>query len=240
MPRFALILIAFFCMSCTKNDTVVIQDPTDVPVILAEVSQRETAVHEAAHAVVVAATTGPSHVQSIVVRIACCGGGLSGEAGYTDVSMSLVGMTPGLLRGLIAGMLAGRAADIRFFGGPTAGSSGDVEKANIAAWFLVNESGLLAEERGGFLIFPKECAPNFVLKEVNRELVRADAHAKALVAANADLIQEVAEEIMRQPVQDGARTLPGDAFAAFLKQRTLVIAVAPPEPPSPEGAEEPK
>jgi ATP-dependent Zn protease len=240
--RIALFFLALgvLCTSCiTLQVTPQIESTT--PMIVPEKLQWEVAYHEAAHAVAMAGVFGPQYVQDVVVRSEVP----EEDLGHMEHASIAMHESVTALRGRMVVAFAGREMEIVVNGEPTAGASGDIANANMMAWHLVVTSGLLAEERGSFMIIGNisQSTPEMRAR-VDMELNSADMYAFAFVKKNQALIRDLASEIMGQKLVDGSRTLSHEKFLAFMKGKKIKVPEMPKEvseePSATDGAAVPE
>jgi ATP-dependent Zn protease len=200
------------------------EGPRDRSIDVAE--QQRVAVHEAGHAIVVAVLLGPQEIEEIEVRTEVHSGGHYGLCDTRDHNRM---RTRRDILNEAAIFLGGRAADKLVNGAPTEGAGSDLGNVTEMVRRMHLSSGL----GDSLLVRSWSEAPQAVRDAVERDINAANACAEAIVAANRDAVVDLATRLMGVPEDDGARTLSGDDFRAFLGDRALAAPPADGAKPPP-------
>lgn len=177
-------------------------------------AQEKTARHEFGHAVARAYLMGSAMVHSIEVSAVRIPRKL---LGMSHPNMPLLQMTADQIRRDVADSYAGRMVDELLYGAPDAGATHDISYATGAIWEMYLKNGL-----GGVVqSLERNEAPEWMVAAVKKELEDADHCGRAVVAANIDVIRELADFLLDEPVSDGKRIVSGAEFRAFLVDRPL-------------------
>ncbi len=179
-----------------------------------ESEQRHVAAHEMGHAVVTAYLLGADDVLRVDVYASLRPDGLYGLTDTRDHNR--LETADDIMRES-AVFMGGRAADKIVNGAPTNGAGSDLGHVNDMIWNMHLVSGL----GGSLLVRSRSDAPSSVETQVEHDIDASNACAEAIVAANREEVVQLADLIMRVPVEDGARVLSGDAIRAFLREHPL-------------------
>jgi cell division protease FtsH len=200
---------------------------------LSDDERRLTAIHEAGHAIVAAGTPGGMAVQKVTIiprGIGALGFTLyrNDEERYTQSREQLVAM--------MISAYGGRAAEELVFGQINTGAANDISQATDIARRMVTELGMseslgpvnyAGERRNPFGFGGRQRefdvsddTQRAVDSEVRALLEDAQNRARSLLKQNRDVLEEMAEALLRD------ETLSGDALAMYLsKVRRLELAV---------------
>ena len=184
--------------------------------LLTESEKNRIAVHEAGHAVVVAATSGPDRLDRITIFSR---GGQLGSTRVLDGDDSAL-FTETQLYNQMTQALAGAAAEMIRFGEASSGTEGDLEKAtsialDIAARYGMSEElgpvRMLAHDVDGFLGGSQKIAdlsPGLHERldaEVRRLTEEARDRAWAILEANDEVLSELTDALLESEHVEGAK-----------------------------------
>ena len=200
--------------------------------ILSSEEKRNTAYHEAGHALVAGLTPGtdPVHKVTIIPRGMALGvtQQVPNEDRYT--------LTKDYILKRLAVMFGGRVAEEIVLGHTTTGAGDDIEKATELARRMVCEWGM--SEKLGPMTFGKKDEQIFLgrdftqMKEYSEKtaveidtevrgiIMGAYGRAKALLQANIEVLHKMAEHLLEKEVLDGAEVT--DMIQRFGKDTTAV------------------
>ena len=215
--------------------------------ILSEEEKRNTAYHEAGHALVAAMTPGtdPLHKVTIIPRGMALG--LTMQLPIDDKHT----YTKTYLEGTLTVLMGGRSAEEIFLGHITTGAGNDIERASEIARKMVCDWGMSAlgplafgkKEEAIFL--GREIAQHrdysedtaiHIDQEVRRIVTAAYENARNLLENNRDTLERIAQALLEREVLDAAE------LKLILEGKPLPEKVqpAPPSPPQPLPGAEPK
>ncbi len=200
--------------------------------ILSSEEKRNTAYHEAGHALVAGLTPGtdPVHKVTIIPRGMALGvtQQVPNEDRYT--------LTKDYILKRLAVMFGGRVAEEIVLGHTTTGAGDDIEKATELAHRMVCEWGM--SEKLGPMTFGKKDEQIFLGRdftqmkeysektaveidtEVHGIIMHAYERAKALLQANIEVLHKMAERLLEKEVLDGAEVT--DIIQRFGKDTSTV------------------
>lgn len=181
--------------------------------------QTKVAIHEAGHAVVGAYLYGDDYVLYLGVNEKV-DEGVYGATGFKNPAQ--LGDASDLRRDVIVSM-AGRAGDVIVGRGPNVGASGDLEEANDRLNAMYGIAGL----GGSFLVRDPKQLPPAMLAAIEAELVAANACAEAIVMANAETVQAVADALLASGEGDSEINMDRETFVKLMHQ----LGVRQPDPP---------
>ena len=213
--------------------------------ILSEEEKRNTAYHEAGHALVAAMTPGadPLHKVTIIPRGMALG--VTMQLPIDDKHT----YTKGYLEGILTVLMGGRTAEEIFLGHITTGAGNDIERATDVARQMVCDWGM---SELGPLSFGKKEEAIFLGREIAQHrdysedtAIRIDHEVKKIVTqaydsargilqTNREALERIAQALLEREVLDAAE------LKLLLEGKPLPekIRPAPPSPPQPlPGAE---
>jgi len=215
--------------------------------ILSEEEKRNTAYHEAGHALVAAMTPGtdPLHKVTIIPRGMALG--LTMQLPIDDKHT----YTKTYLEGTLIVLMGGRSAEEIFLGHITTGAGNDIERATEIARKMVCDWGMSAlgplafgkKEEAIFL--GREIAQHrdysedtaiHIDQEVRRIVTAGYEGARAILENNRDTLERIAAALLEREVLDAVE------LKLLLENKPLPEKVrpAPPSPPQPLPGAEPK
>jgi cell division protease FtsH len=187
--------------------------------LMTDEERRRIAYHESAHVLVAAAKGRLAEVPR--VSVAAHGHTLGHTAARTWGERTLI--TRGELQAEMATLLGGMAAEELIFGEPSTGSEADLERATGIAHMMVGRYGmteavgkvpLLRNEGSGFLgsdMVPAETVGPNELTALHAETARlvdqADVEARAVLARNGDVLEELVGLLLEHESMEGDRLL---------------------------------
>jgi hypothetical protein len=185
--------------------------------VYTETSLHEIAVHEAAHAVAIAAYYGVPIVTDIHIHVRTPDG--SGHDHIGVVESNRPGSTnPSDVQPRIIVSEIGKIAE-GMLTSASPGDGTDQEHARDSAWLLYT----FPPWRIGRWRYDPETAPQHIKEKVALEIEAADRCSKKMITANRQLILEVAALILRQPTVNGLRTVDHGEFVRFMSGRRIAI-----------------
>lgn len=177
----------------------------------------ETAVHEAGHAIAIAAYHGADTVTDVHVHVRTPDGSGHDHIGVVENTRSACVHPRDVLPRIVVsriGILAEKALTSGTDGGET-----DLENATDTAWLLYTRHAW----RIGRWQYDPETAPSQIHAKVQAEIAAGDRCAERMIAANKQLILDFAAFIMRQPTVDGLKTVDHDEFVRFMAGRRISV-----------------
>ncbi len=238
-----LVFMADFEMSKDK----VLMGVERKSMILSEEEKRNTAYHEAGHALVAAMTPGtdPLHKVTIIPRGMALG--LTMQLPIDDKHT----YTKTYLEGTLVVLMGGRSAEEIFLGHITTGAGNDIERATEIAWKMVCDWGMSSlgplafgkKEEAIFL--GREIAQHrdysedtaiHIDQEVRRIVTAGYESARSILENNRETLERIAQALLEREVLDAAE------LKLLLENNPLPEKVrpAPPSPPQPLPGAEPK
>jgi len=215
--------------------------------ILSEEEKRNTAYHEAGHALVAAMTPGadPLHKVTIIPRGMALG--VTMQLPIDDKHT----YTKGFLEAQLAVLMGGRVAEEIFLGHITTGAGNDIERATDIARQMVCDWGM---SELGPLSFGKKEEAIFLGREiaqhrdysedtairidheVKKIVTRAYDSARSILQINREALERIAQALLEREVLDAAE------LKLLLEGKPLgeKSRPAPPSPPQPVPGAEPK
>jgi cell division protease FtsH len=215
--------------------------------ILSDEEKKNTAYHEAGHALVAAMTPGtdPLHKVTIIPRGMALG--LTMQLPIDDKHT----YTKSYLEGTLTVLMGGRTAEEIFLGHITTGAGNDIERATEIARKMVCDWGM---SDLGPLAFGKKEEAIFLGREIAQHrdysedtAIRIDQEVRRIVTAayegahnlllnNRDTLERIAQALLEREVLDAAE------LKLLLENKPLPEKVrpAPPTPPQPLPGAEPK
>ena len=215
--------------------------------ILSEDEKRNTAYHEAGHALVAAITPGtdPLHKVTIIPRGMALG--LTMQLPIDDKHT----YTKTYLEGTLTVLMGGRCAEEIFLGHITTGAGNDIERATDIARKMVCEWGMsslgplaygkkeeaifLGREIAQHRDFSEDTAIR-IDQEVHRIVTTAYTNARGILENNRDILERIALALLDREVLDAVE------LKLLMDNKPLPEKVrpAPPSPPQPLPGAEPK
>jgi cell division protease FtsH len=238
-----LVFMADFEMSKDK----VLMGVERKSMILSEEEKRNTAYHEAGHALVAAMTPGtdPLHKVTIIPRGMALG--LTMQLPIDDKHT----YTKTYLEGTLTVLMGGRTAEEIFLGHITTGAGNDIERATDIARKMVCDWGMsslgplafgkkeeaifLGREIAQHRDFSEDTAVH-IDQEVHRIVTSAYNNAYSLLENNKETLERIAQALLEREVLDASE------LKLLLENKPLPekIRPAPPSPPQPLPGAEPK
>src|SRR6201982_36209 len=183
--------------------------------ILSDEEKKNTAYHEAGHAIVAAMTPGADPVHKVTIIPRGMALGLTMQL-PTDDKHSY---TKEHLEGMLAVLMGGRTAEEMFLGHITTGAGNDIERAtdiarNMVCEWGMSELGPLAFGKKDEAIFlGREIAQHRdysedtaiqIDKEVRRIVNAAYEKARGILSDNRDVLERIAQALLEREVIDAA------------------------------------
>ncbi len=209
--------------------------------ILSDEEKRNTAFHEAGHALVAAMTPGADPVHKVTIIPRGMALGLTMQLPEADKHT----YTKEYLEGMLAVLMGGRTAEEIFLGHITTGAGNDIERATDIARNMVCEWGM---SQLGPLAFGKKEEAIFLGREIaqhrdfsedtalqiDKEVKRIvnDAYQKAhsILETNRDTLDRVAQALLEREVLDA------NEVKMLMEGKTLPEKPRTPPPTTPQGA----
>ncbi|MFM2153253.1 MAG: ATP-dependent metalloprotease FtsH, partial [Pseudomonadota bacterium] len=219
--------------------------------IMSDKEKKNTAVHEAGHAIVAQSLPGcdPVHKVTIIPR-----GRALGVTQTLPVEDRLSHYKAQLLD-VIAMMMGGRIAEELVFGDYSSGASNDIERATSLARAMVCEWGM--SEKMGPLAFGHEEGEVFLGRqmgdrskdyseataqeidgEVRRIVLAQYEKAKGILVEKRDALERLAEALMEYETLDAEEVTLVVAGGRLVKERPAPRVAPAPKPPEPKRREE--
>jgi cell division protease FtsH len=216
--------------------------------ILSEEEKRNTAYHEAGHALVAAKTPGtdPLHKVTIIPRGMALG--LTMQLPIDDKHT----YTKDYLEGTLAVLMGGRSAEEIFLGHITTGAGNDIERATeiarkmVCDWGMSSLGPLAFGKKEEAIFLGREIAQHRdysedtairIDQEVRRIVTKAYESARHILETNHDVLERVAQALLDREVLDAAE------IGLLMEGKPLpekVRPAPPPQPPQPLPGAEPK
>lgn len=177
----------------------------------------KTAVHEAGHALAIAAYYGTPVVTDVHIHVRTPDG-----SGHDHIGV-VMSDRPGSVHPsdvqprIIVSEIGEIAEEMLAFGSRDGGL--DQEHARDSAWLLYTHQSW----RVGRWIYEPETAPRHIKEKVDLEIAAADRCAEKMVTANKQLILDIATLITQQPVVNGLKTVDHDEFVRFMAGRRISV-----------------
>jgi cell division protease FtsH len=238
-----LVMMADFEMSKDK----VLMGVERKSMILSEEEKRNTAYHEAGHALVAAMTPGtdPLHKVTIIPRGMALG--LTMQLPIDDKHT----YTKTYLEGTLTVLMGGRTAEEIFLGHITTGAGNDIERATdiarkmVCDWGMSSLGPLAYGKKEEAIFLGREIAQHRdysedtairIDQEVHRIVTTAYNNARGILENNRDTLERIALALLDREVLDAAE------LKLLLENKPLPEKVrpAPPSPPQPVPGAEPK
>jgi cell division protease FtsH len=238
-----LVFMADFEMSKDK----VLMGVERKSMILSEEEKRNTAYHEAGHALVAAMTPGtdPLHKVTIIPRGMALG--LTMQLPIDDKHT----YTKTYLEGTLVVLMGGRSAEEIFLGHITTGAGNDIERATeiarkmVCDWGMSSLGPLAFGKKEEAIFLGREIAQHrdysedtaiHIDQEVRRIVTAGYESARSILENNRETLERIAQALLEREVLDAAE------LKLLLENKPLPEKVrpAPPSPPQPLPGAEPK
>ena len=238
-----LVMMADFEMSKDK----VLMGVERKSMILSEEEKRNTAFHEAGHALVAAITPGtdPLHKVTIIPRGMALG--LTMQLPIDDKHT----YTKTYLEGTLTVLMGGRCAEEIFLGHITTGAGNDIERATdisrkmVCDWGMSSLGPLAYGKKEEAIFLGREIAQHRdysedtairIDQEVHRIVTTAYNNARGILENNRDTLERIAMALLDREVLDATE------LKLLMENKPLPEKVrpAPPSPPQPLPGAEPK
>ncbi len=175
-----------------------------------------TAVHEAGHAIAIAAFHGVDIVYDIDIHVRTPDG-----SGHPHIGVVNNGRTvPTHPRDVRKHLIVSRIGIIaeRMLTGSETGGGGDLENARTTAWMLYTHAPWRSRQG----VHDRATAPRQVHEKVELEIAAADRCAEAMVRANEGLIRSLARLIVAQPTRGTVKIVDKELFRLFMTKQDIV------------------
>jgi cell division protease FtsH len=238
-----LVIMADFEMSKDK----VLMGVERKSMILSDEEKRNTAYHEAGHALVAAMTPGtdPLHKVTIIPRGMALG--LTMQLPIDDKHT----YTKTYLEGTLVVLMGGRSAEEIFLGHITTGAGNDIERATeiarkmVCDWGMSSLGPLAFGKKEEAIFLGREIAQHrdysedtaiHIDQEVRRIVTAGYESARSILENNRDTLERIAAALLEREVLDAVE------LKLLLENKPLPEKVrpAPPSPPQPAPSAEPK
>jgi cell division protease FtsH len=209
--------------------------------ILSDEEKKNTAYHEAGHALIAAMTPGADPVHKVTIIPRGMALGLTMQLPEADKHT----YTKEYLEGMLAVLMGGRTAEEIFLGHITTGAGNDIERATDIARNMVCEWGMshlgplaygkkeeaifLGREIAQHRDFSEDTALQ-IDKEVKRIVSEAYEKAQNIVQSNRDTLERIALALLEREVLDA------NEVKMLMEGKALPEKPRTPPPPPPQGA----
>jgi cell division protease FtsH len=209
--------------------------------ILSDEEKKNTAYHEAGHALVAATTPGADPVHKVTIIPRGMALGLTMQLPEADKHT----YTKDYLEGMLAVLMGGRTAEEIFLGHITTGAGNDIERATDIARNMVCEWGMstlgplafgkkeeaifLGREIAQHRDFSEDTALQ-IDKEVKRIVSEAYDKAYSILQSNRDTLEHIAQALLDREVLDA------NEVRLLMEGKPLPEKIKTPPPPPPQGA----
>ena len=181
--------------------------------ILSDEEKKNTAYHEAGHALIAAMTPGADPVHKVTIIPRGMALGLTMQLPEADKHT----YTKEYLEGMLAVLMGGRTAEEIFLGHITTGAGNDIERATdiarnmVCEWGMSNMGPLAYGKKEEAIFLGREIAQHRDLSEdtalhidmeVKRIVNEAYAKARSIVEANRDTLENIAQALLVREVLD--------------------------------------
>jgi cell division protease FtsH len=209
--------------------------------ILSDEEKKNTAYHEAGHALIAAMTPGADPVHKVTIIPRGMALGLTMQLPEADKHT----YTKEYLEGMLAVLMGGRTAEEIFLGHITTGAGNDIERATdiarnmVCEWGMSNLGPLAYGKKEEAIFLGREIAQHrdfsedtalHIDKEVKRIVNEAYEKARSIVEANRNTLENIAQALLIREVLDA------NEVKMLMEGKTLPDK--PPTPPTtpPQGA----
>jgi cell division protease FtsH len=209
--------------------------------ILSDEEKKNTAYHEAGHALVAATTPGADPVHKVTIIPRGMALGLTMQLPEADKHT----YTKDYLEGMLAVLMGGRTAEEIFLGHITTGAGNDIERATDIARNMVCEWGMstlgplafgkkeeaifLGREIAQHRDFSEDTALQ-IDKEVKRIVSEAYDKAYSILQSNRDTLEHIAQALLDREVLDA------NEVRLLMEGKPLPEKIKTPPTPPPQGA----
>ncbi len=181
--------------------------------ILSDEEKKNTAYHEAGHALIAAITPGADPVHKVTIFPRGMALGLTMQLPEADKHT----YTKEYLEGMLAVLMGGRTAEEIFLGHLTTGAGNDIERATdiarnmVCEWGMSNMGPLAYGKKEEAIFLGREIAQHrdfsedtalHIDMEVKRIVNDAYAKARSLVESNRDTLERIAQALLVREVLD--------------------------------------
>jgi cell division protease FtsH len=209
--------------------------------ILSDEEKKNTAYHEAGHALIAAMTPGADPVHKVTIIPRGMALGLTMQLPEADKHT----YTKEYLEGMLAVLMGGRTAEEIFLGHITTGAGNDIERATdiarnmVCEWGMSNMGPLAYGKKEEAIFLGREIAQHRdfsedtalqIDKEVKRIVSEAYEKAQSIVQANRDTLEHIALALLEREVLDA------NEVKMLMEGKTLPEKPRTPPTPPPQGA----
>jgi cell division protease FtsH len=209
--------------------------------ILSDEEKKNTAYHEAGHALIAAMTPGADPVHKVTIIPRGMALGLTMQLPEADKHT----YTKEYLEGMLAVLMGGRTAEEIFLGHITTGAGNDIERATdiarnmVCEWGMSNMGPLAYGKKEEAIFLGREIAQHRdfsedtalqIDKEVKRIVSEAYEKAQSIVQANRNTLECIALALLEREVLDA------NEVKMLMEGKTLPEKPRTPPPPPPQGA----
>jgi cell division protease FtsH len=209
--------------------------------ILSDEEKKNTAYHEAGHALVAAMTPGADPVHKVTIIPRGMALGLTMQLPEADKHT----YTKEFLEGTLAVLMGGRTAEEIFLGHITTGAGNDIERATdiarnmVCEWGMSNLGPLAYGKKEEAIFLGREIAQHRdfsedtalqIDKEVKRIVSEAYAKAQSLLSTNRDTLDRIAMALLEREVLDA------NEVKMLMEGKPLPEKPRTPPTPPPQGA----
>jgi cell division protease FtsH len=209
--------------------------------ILSDEEKKNTAYHEAGHALIAAMTPGADPVHKVTIIPRGMALGLTMQLPEADKHT----YTKEYLEGMLAVLMGGRTAEEIFLGHITTGAGNDIERATdiarnmVCEWGMSNMGPLAYGKKEEAIFLGREIAQHRdfsedtalqIDREVKRIVSEAYEKARSIVEANRNTLESIALALLVREVLDA------NEVKMLMEGKTLPDKPPTPPPPPPQGA----
>ena len=209
--------------------------------ILSDEEKKNTAYHEAGHALIAAMTPGADPVHKVTIIPRGMALGLTMQLPEADKHT----YTKEYLEGMLAVLMGGRTAEEIFLGHITTGAGNDIERATdiarnmVCEWGMSNMGPLAYGKKEEAIFLGREIAQHrdfsedtalHIDKEVKRIVNEAYEKARSIVEANRSTLENIALALLEREVLDA------NEVRMLMEGKTLPEKPRTPPTPPPQGA----
>jgi cell division protease FtsH len=209
--------------------------------ILSDEEKKNTAYHEAGHALIAAMTPGADPVHKVTIIPRGMALGLTMQLPEADKHT----YTKEYLEGMLAVLMGGRTAEEIFLGHITTGAGNDIERATdiarnmVCEWGMSNMGPLAYGKKEEAIFLGREIAQHRdfsedtalqIDKEVKRIVSEAYEKAQSIVQSNRDTLERIALALLEREVLDA------NEVKMLMEGKTLPEKPRTPPNPPPQAA----
>jgi cell division protease FtsH len=209
--------------------------------ILSDEEKKNTAYHEAGHALIAAMTPGADPVHKVTIIPRGMALGLTMQLPEADKHT----YTKEYLEGMLAVLMGGRTAEEIFLGHITTGAGNDIERATdiarnmVCEWGMSNMGPLAYGKKEEAIFLGREIAQHRdfsedtalqIDREVKRIVSEAYEKARSIVEANRNTLERIALALLVREVLDA------NEVKMLMEGKPLPDKPPTPPPPPPQGA----